>query len=101
MNLHDCYIIWISLNYLPNIIPVLDAFIETLDKRHDKSRGSCWVEGKRRVMGSPSRRLPPEGCPGHFIKSSIPVSMPIKGGAHESEGEEDFDPDTYVHVTDR
>ena len=39
-----------------------------LDERHANSRGSCWVEGKKRVLDSPSKRTRPEGYPPSFVK---------------------------------
>ena len=72
-------------------ISVLDAFMETLDKRHESTRGSCWVEGKKRVLGSPSKRPPPqEECPSNFMRA-----LYVAGGPEDEEtrgSDEDFDP---------
>ena len=68
----------------------LDAFMETLDKRQESTRGSCWVEGKKRVLGSPSKRPPPqEECPSNFMRA-----LYVAGGPEDEEtrgGDEDFD----------
>ena len=46
----------------------LDAFMETIDKR---TRGECWVEGKKRVLGSPSKRPLPEEYPSNFVTNVV------------------------------
>ncbi|KAL5494301.1 hypothetical protein EMCRGX_G015602 [Ephydatia muelleri] len=70
---------------------MLDAFMETLDKRHESTRGVCWVEGKKRVLGSPSKRPPPEECPSNFVTNVVE-------DREEEErciSEEDFDPTNW------
>ena len=37
----------VTFKYTINSILVLNALIAKLDERHEKNRGSCWVEGKR------------------------------------------------------
>lgn len=78
---------------------VLNAFMVKLDERHTSSRGSCWVEGKKRVLGSPSKRTRPEGYPPSFVK--VGTAPPHEPSADEAlraivpEESSDFNPDDY------
>ena len=67
--------------------------METLDKRHESKRGSSWIEGKRRIIGSPSIRPAPDGCPQSFL---MPASSPVPATVNSSSEESaDFDPNAY------
>lgn len=70
---------------------VLDAFIETLYKRHETTRGTCWFEGKKLVLGSPSKRPPPEECLSKFVANV--VEDPEE--EESSISVEDFDPTNW------
>ena len=70
-------------------ISVLNAFIAKLDERHEKNRGSCWVEGKRKATGSPSKRPPPEGCPPAFVKTVLLPALEVPAAAAEAQIEQD------------
>eukprot|EP00731_Ephydatia_muelleri_P031366 Em0022g880a len=69
-----------------------------LDERHANSRGSCWVEGKKRVLGSPSKRTQPEGYPPSFVKVCATPHEPSADEAPRAilpEESSDFNPEDY------
>ena len=69
-----------------------------LDERHANSRGSCWVEGKKRVLGSPSKRTRPEGYPPSFVKVCATPHEPSADEAPRAilpEESSDFNPEDY------
>ena len=79
-------------------ISVLNAFIAKLDEQHEKNRGSCLVEGKRRATGSPSQRPPPEGYPPAFVKTVLLPALEVPTAAAEAEIEQDdsdFNPNDF------
>lgn len=83
---------------LPWRSDMLNAFMAKLDERHEKNRGSCWVEGKKRATGSPSKRPPPEGCPPAFVKTVLLPAMEVPAAAAEAQIEQDdsdFNPNDY------
>ena len=87
-----------SVTFKYTSISVLNAFIAKLDERHEKNRGSCWVEGKRRATGSPSKRPPPEGCPPAFVKTVLLPALEVPAAAAEAEIEQDdsdFNPNDF------
>eukprot|EP00731_Ephydatia_muelleri_P007329 Em0003g1577a len=69
-----------------------------LDERHANSRGSCWVEGKKRVLGSPSKRTRPEGYPPSLVKVGATPHEPSADEAPRAilpEESSDFNPEDY------
>ena len=59
--------------------------MDKLDKRYEKKRGTQWVLERARVIGTPSKRLPVEGCPVEFLKTFQEFSMTVlpEEGIHD------------------
>ena len=70
--------------------------MKKLDERHEKNRGSCWVEGKKRKAGSPSKRPQPEGFPPTFFRPVSMSEVPEAEAEEEIEQEDsDFNPNDF------